>query len=356
MPSLYWWPIKKTVFSHFCGGETIQEAYAKAKQLEQRKIGTILDYAVEGFSPGQRSNPPDLAHVHHQLKEAINCASRLQASFVAVKMSAIFPREHLIALSANTPDPLFRNVLMEPFKSEEHVKPAWDRLLDLCNLATQRGVCLMIDAEDSGIQDAIDMIAMYLMHSYNCESATTIMNTYQMYRKDGPSKLRAHLENATRWGLHFGYKLVRGAYLEFEHRNGRRDILCATKQMVDDQYDEAVNRHFRQIVTDFDGRGRQTKLILATHNMESLKLAAKLTPTTPAPKSVYFAQLFGMHDHVTHALSRSGFQALKYLPYGPIELVIPYLIRRAQENAWIHSSTSSESALIRRELKRRMGF
>ncbi|RYD72082.1 MAG: proline dehydrogenase, partial [Sphingobacteriales bacterium] len=225
------------------------------------------------------------------------------------------------------------------------------RFETLCDTAFTSKVPVMIDAEDSWIQPAIDKLTLDMMKKYNKERVF-VLNTYQMYKKDSLGILQENLKYAQEKGFKIGAKLVRGAYMEKERKRaaekGYPDPINDTKENTDRDYNEAVKLCMANL--------EQVLVIVATHNEESSKLGAELLQKTGNKTNnptVWFSQLLGMCDHISFTLSAQGFNVAKYVPYGPVKAVTPYLIRRAEENSSMEGQAKKEIALIKTELAER---
>lgn len=210
----------------------------------------------------------------------------------------------------------------------------------------------MIDAEESWLQNAIDMIALELMRKYNTTKTPLIFNTTQMYRKDRLPYLESLIYTAKKEGFQIGIKLVRGAYMETEQKRalekGYPSPICDSKNATDQNFNAALEL----LLSNLD----QCELFLGSHNEESILKVVHWMKEKELPANyskIWFSQLYGMADHISFNLAAAGYQVVKYLPYGPIKEVIPYLIRRAEENTSIHGQTPRELKLIKKELKRR---
>jgi proline dehydrogenase len=223
----------------------------------------------------------------------------------------------------------------------------------LCARAHQHGVRLFVDAEESWFQHTIDLLAYDMMAKYNQEKAI-VWNTYQLYRHDRLKALKTAHQTATETGYYFGVKLVRGAYMEKEARvakqRGQQNPINPTKQATDDLYEEALRycvQHIDRIST-CAGTHNEASSLLLTQLMQEAHIA-------PSDPRVWFAQLYGMSDNLTYNLANAGYNTAKYLPYGPVAAVMPYLLRRADENTAIAGQSSREFLLIQKEIRRRQG-
>ncbi|TAH26561.1 MAG: proline dehydrogenase [Cytophagales bacterium] len=330
--------IKKTIFSQFCGGESIAECLSVMNSLNEYRINTILDYAVEA-----ESNEITAKKNLHIFKKLILIdAEKEEIRFSVIKITSILNLEILQKLQQKEE--------LTKEQSEQYYKTV-SALHELFELAQQNNVKLMIDAEESWIQSSIDSIAIEGMKKYNTNTAT-LFNTYQMYRKDQLNVLAQDILNAKNNGYQLGIKLVRGAYLEKEKARAIEynypNPICDSKEATDQQFDEALKLCIEYIDT--------IELCCGSHNEESNAYLTKLLDNARLAKNnkkVFFAQLYGMSDHISYNLANMGYNVAKYLPFGPVKSVIPYLIRRAQENKSIAGQSGRELSLINQEIKRR---
>jgi proline dehydrogenase len=331
-------PVKKTIFKQFCGGETLEECRKTIDLLSKDNIGTMLDYAVEG-----RETEDDFENT---------CLEVLSTIEKAAELSAI--RTCVIKLTG-----LARFALLEKVSSgttlDGSEMPEWKnvtaRVDRLCKAAAESNTCVFVDAEESWIQEAIDELTTEMMAEYNRER-TVVYNTVQMYRWGRLDLLQRTEEDARKRKYRAGIKLVRGAYLEKERewaeKQGVKPAVHARKKDTDADYNEAL----RYIVEHLD----RFNLCAATHNEASTKLLVRLMEEkgieTKDPR-IEFSQLYGMGNHLTYNLAHHGYNTSKYVPYGPVELVLPYLTRRAQENSSVAGTTSRELGLVTKEMERR---
>ncbi|WP_343534650.1 proline dehydrogenase family protein [Pedobacter sp.] len=330
--------IKATIFKQFCGGETIAECEHTIEQLHQGKVGTILDYSVEG---------EDEEHVFDfTCEEIIRTIVRADGDpripITVFKITGIGRFALLEKLDA-------KQELNATEKEEfERVKVRCEKI---CRTAYERSVPVMIDAEETWIQNTIDLLAIEMMMKFNKEKLI-VFNTYQIYRHDKLTSLQADLLIAKEADFILGAKLVRGAYMEKERKRaeemGYLSPIQVDKAATDKDYNEAL----RFCVDNIDRVG----FVCGTHNEESSRLLTELIDENNIAHNhphVYFAQLLGMSDNLSFNLSNVGYNVAKYVPYGPIKAVMPYLFRRAQENTSVAGQTSRELSLISREKSRR---
>lgn len=333
--------IKKTIYEQFCAGETIEQAKKVVDNLEQYKVHSVLDYGVEG-----KATEEEFDNTKNHLIEKIKYAKKEPyLNIVSSKLTSLFNFDLLEKVSAGIP-------LMA---DEEAVyKKGKKRISSIAKTAEKANIKIFIDAEESWIQGAIDEIVTELMERHN-KKQPIIYNTIQLYRHDRLQFLKDAFANAKEKGYQLAVKLVRGAYMERERERaselGYSDPIQPDKSSTDQDFDEAL-----KFCMQYAG---EISLCCATHNLESTAYLAQLIKESNLPNdhpSISFAQLYGMSDHLTFNLANAGFCAMKYLIYGPVKDVIPYLVRRAQENSSIDGQWSREFSLIKKEMKRRKLF
>jgi proline dehydrogenase len=330
--------IKNTVFKHFCGGETINQCDATIAKLAEYNIKTILDYAAEGDS-GVTSLDDAVTEI---LKTVSKATGHPNIPFSVFKPTGIASKKLLEKIQ------LGKKLSAEEEKEFQATKARFDKIAKAC---FDNGVQLYIDSEDSYYQDPIDAMTYELMEKYN-KQKVVVFNTYQMYRVGMLENLKKANEAGTAKGYHVGAKLVRGAYMEKERERaeekGYPDPIMPDKQSTDRQYDDALT----YCVENIDNM----ELCSGSHNENSNYLLVELIEKhklDKGDKRIFFAQLYGMSDHISFNLANAGYNVVKYVPFGPIETVMPYLFRRAEENTSIAGQSSRELELIRKELKRR---
>lgn len=330
--------IKATIFKHFCGGETIVDCEHTIEQLSLGKVGTILDYSVEGEEEEEVFD-----FTCEEIVRTVNRADGdSRVPITVFKLTGIARFALLEKLDAK--QELNTNEVAE----FERVKA---RCLKICQVAFDRKVPIMIDAEDSWIQNTIDELAIEMMMKFNKERLI-VYNTYQMYRHDKLADIKADYLIAKEAGFILGVKMVRGAYMEKERKRaldmGYPSPIQPDKKSTDRDYDESL----RFCVQHID----QIGIVCGTHNEESSRLLTELIDQNNIPHNhphIYFAQLLGMSDNLSFNLSDAGYNVVKYVPYGPIKAVMPYLFRRAQENTSVAGQTGRELSLISKEKARR---
>lgn len=330
--------IKSTVFEQFCGGETIEECEPTVRKLGAAKIGTILDYSVEG-----KSTEADFDHTRDEIiKTIIRAKDDPDIPFSVFKVTGIAPLGTLERLSAKK---------KLDAKSQAKCERIHRRVDEICEFAYRIGQPVFIDAEESWIQDAIDRLAAEMMERFNRERVV-IFNTIQLYRTDRLEFLKNARRQAKLDGYIYGAKLVRGAYMEKERERaaeqGYPSPVYETKEETDAAYDAAIDyclKHHEDMA-----------FVAGTHNEESTGRLTRLMHDmgiAPDHPHIFFSQLYGMGDNLSYVLAANGYNVSKYVPYGPVSDSIPYLIRRAEENTSVAGQVSRELDLLSRELKRR---
>ena len=330
--------VKTTLFEQFCGGETREQSMKVVDKMFTHHVGSIFDYAIEG-----KEEEAAFDITCEEIKENIKFAIGNPAiPFVVFKPTG-FGRLDLYAdVSAG-----------KELTSSE--KEEWQRVRnryeEVCKMAYDNKVILMIDAEESWMQDAVDHLVNEMMEKYNQEKAY-IWNTIQMYRTGRLEYLAHDLERAKSKNYFLGYKFVRGAYMEKERERAAEknypDPIQPTKEATDDNYNAAVDFVLENLdrVAAFFGTHNEKSTELAIDKMKTLGLAHD-------DERLHFGQLYGMSDNITYWLGENKYNACKYLPYGPVKDVVPYLTRRAQENTSVAGQTGRELSLIQKELERR---
>ncbi|NVO19426.1 MAG: proline dehydrogenase family protein [Bacteroidetes bacterium] len=332
------WAIKPTLYRHFVGGETIEECLATTELLGKYHVRTILDYSVEGGK--------DIATMERTLAETLrtveNAANNPNIPFAVFKPTAFASAEVLTMASEGKT--LNNEVVQGIIRFRQYVDV-------LCNSAWEKGIPIMIDAEDSWYQDFIDEVVTEMMQKYNKEKAI-VFNTLQMYRTDRIDFLKKSIGKARTGNYFLGIKFVRGAYMEKERKRasemGYPSPIQPDKAATDQSYDEAL----RISISNLD----QMMLFNGSHNENSNMLLVELMESNGIRKDdprVWFSQLYGMSDHISFNLANAGYNVAKYVPYGPIHNILPYLLRRAEENTAIAGQTGRELSLILAEQKRR---
>ncbi len=330
--------IRASVFDHFCGGVSEDDCMPVMEKMFTKKVCSVLDYSVEGKEDEHQFD----AAMKKTLK-IIEFAKLKDAIPFAVFKPTGFGRLDLYTKVGRK----------DPLNFEEHQE--WDRVVAryeaVCKLAFEKDVSLLIDAEESWMQDAADELVTKMMQKYNKEKAI-IFNTIQLYRWDRLDFLKKLHEQAKREGFYIGMKLVRGAYMEKENQRaeekGYKTPICATKEESDKMYDDTLAYMLDNI--------NQMAVFAGTHNeLSSYKLMQLMAEKglSNNDNRIWFGQLYGMSDNISYNLAANGYNVAKYLPFGPVRDVMPYLIRRAEENTSVAGQTSRELMLIKKERERR---
>jgi proline dehydrogenase len=347
--------IRKTIFKQFLGGETLEQTIPIAQMLQRYNVQVILDYGVEGME-GEASYDKAC----NEFIRVINfAATQPNVPFMSIKVTgmarfALLEKIDLLMHSSEGNSLISRyNSALEQLSVEERME--WQRVYDrtkrICEAARQGKVGFLVDAEETWIQDPVDALTMILMADYN-KTNLVVYNTIQLYRHDRLAFLMNSYEAAKVNNFLLGAKLVRGAYMEKERKRaaekGYPSPIQPNKEATDRDYDDAV----RFCIDRLD----QVGVMIASHNENSNLLGVRLLQQKGLPLDhphVHFSQLYGMSDNITFNLAKAGCSVSKYLPFGPIEDVVPYLIRRAQENTSVGGQTSRELSLVKKELRRR---
>ncbi|MVT11628.1 proline dehydrogenase family protein [Chitinophaga tropicalis] len=330
--------IRNTIFSQFCGGETLEEAARTAETLGKYHVGVALDYGVEAMEGEENYD-----HAVPEFIRAIEyAAGNHNIPFLAIKVTGFARFSLLEKIHAGTP--------LSPEETEEYARVR-NRIQAIAETAAKNKIGLLIDAEESWIQQPVDDLANSLMARYNKEDVI-IFNTFQLYRHDRLAFLQHSFEKAQQQGYLLGAKLVRGAYMEKERK--RAEELGYPSPIQPDK--AATDKDYNAAVRFCMDRLNRLAVFVGTHNEDSSMLAAGLLHQKNLPHNhphVSFSQLLGMSDNITFNLAHAGYHVSKYLPYGPVKDVMPYLLRRAQENTSISGQMGRELNLIRKERKRR---
>ena len=329
--------IRSTVFDHFCGGVTEEDCLPNIDKMFTKNVHSILDYSVEG-----KETEEQFDHALEKTLKTINFGQEKESIPYAVFKPTGFGRFALY------------QKLTEGQELTVDEKSEWIRVVEryhtVCKAAVEKDVPLLIDAEESWMQDAADVLIEELMEIYNKEKAI-VFNTLQMYRHDRLEYLKGLHQRAHQKEYHIGMKVVRGAYMEKERaraeEKGYESPICVDKQATDDNYNAAILYMMEH---------PKMALFAGTHNEESsflLMELAKKYNIKPNDYRLWFGQLYGMSDHISFNLANEGYNVAKYVPFGPVRDVMPYLIRRAEENTSVAGQTSRELGLIKTERKRR---
>ncbi len=338
--------VRNTIFKQFVGGETLEETGRVAQMLGKYGVQVILDYAIEG-----KEGEDFFERATEEFIKVINYAStQPNIPFISIKVTGLARFSLLQTLHEA---PRIRSGIHDHEFEEEEWDRVRDRMYRICEAAEEKNVGILVDAEESWIQDPVDRLTMEMMQEFNHEKAI-VYNTIQLYRHDRIDFLRLSHRIAREQEFISGVKLVRGAYMEKERSRaaskGYKSPIQPDKESTDRDFNEAV----KFCIDNIDN----VATIIASHNEASNLLGVELMEKKGLPLNhphVHFSQLYGMSDHITFNLAKAGCSVSKYLPFGPIGDVIPYLMRRAQENSSVSGQTGRELSLIRKELKRRAG-
>lgn len=330
--------IRTTVFNHFCGGVNIDDCMPVAEKIYSKNVHSILDYSAEG----------------KEEEEAFEKAVTITLDVINQAKEKPF-----LPFAVFKPTGIGRLELYEKMTEGKELDASeqqeWQRLLArydrVAKAASENNVPLLIDAEDFSMQKAADDIVEMLMQKYNKEKVV-VYGTLQLYRRDRLDYIKALHQNAIEKDFHIGMKLVRGAYMEKERERaekmGYQDPICATKEDTDKMFNEVMQYMFDNI--------DRMAIYLGTHNEESSYLFKEMIDQAGLSKNdsrLWFGQLYGMSDNITYNLGALGYNVSKYLPFGPVRDVMPYLIRRADENTSVGNQTNRELDLLIKERKRR---
>ena len=330
--------VKNTIFEQFCGGTTLLNSQPTIDKLAKYNVVTLLDYGAEGKTTEEAYNRT----MNENIKALEFASTNPSIPVVTTKITGLARFELLEKISEG------ESLSVEEEKEYSNVLKRIDAI---CSSASKNNTSIFIDAEETWIQDSIDSITNLMMRRYN-KDKVSVFNTFQMYRHDRLAFLKKSYEEANKQGYLLGAKLVRGAYMEKERARaaemGYDSPINPSKQVTDEQFNQGIRfcvDHYETIA-----------LCNATHNLESSALLASLIQEKNLPKDhphLNFCQLYGMSDNLTFNLAAEGFNVGKYVVYGQVEEVVPYLVRRAQENASVTGDMSRELELYSEEIKRR---
>ena len=333
--------IRATVFDHFCGGTTEEDCLSVVDKMFTKGVSSVLDYSVEGKEEEQQFD----AALQMTLKTVEFAKERKAIPFAVFKPTGLGRFD------------LYTKIGEKQSLSAEE-KKEWDRVVSrfelICKTAHEKDVALLIDGEESWMQDAADDLVTEMMRKYNKEKAI-VFNTLQLYRWDRLDYLKKLHEHAKAEGFYIGMKLVRGAYMEKENKRaeemGYPTPICESKEATDSNYDETME----YMMDNLDSMS----IFAGTHNEESsYKLIAMMQAKGISKNDdrIWFGQLYGMSDNISYNLAEYGYNVAKYLPFGPVRDVMPYLIRRAEENTSVAGQTSRELNLLKTERQRRKQY
>ncbi len=330
--------IRATVFDHFCGGENENDCLKVVDKMYHKNVASVLDYSVEG-----KEEEAQFDAALKMILKTIEFACQKDAIPFAVFKPTGFGRLDLYEKIG----------LKSELTTQETAE--WSRVVlrfdTVCKAAYEKNVCLLVDGEESWMQDAADELVELMMRKYNKEKAL-IFNTLQMYRWDRLDYLKNLHSHASDQGFFIGMKIVRGAYMEKEQKRaeekGYKNPICESKVATDINYNNALI----YMVTHIE----KMAIYAGTHNEQSAYLLMDLMKENNISKNdsrIWFGQLYGMSDNMTYNLAVNNFKVSKYLPFGPVRDVMPYLIRRANENTSVAGQTNRELNLISMERERR---
>jgi len=330
--------VKQTIYGHFCGGESLEETVPTIDRLAEAGVSTILDYGVEAKEDEAEFDRA----VEEQLRAIAFADGNKNVPYLSCKFTGYASLGLLRALHRG------EQLSQDDAAALERLR---GRLRRICDCAVESDAAIYVDAEESWIQDGIDQIVDEMMRHYN-KDKPVVFNTVQLYRHDRLEFLKRSHQKAQEHGYILGVKLVRGAYMEKERaraeRKGYQSPIHTDKAAVDRDFDSALVYCLEHI--------DEIAFCAATHNEESCMLLVRTAIAQGVNLNhphIHFAQLYGMSDHISFNLARAGFNASKYVPYGPVRDVIPYLIRRARENRSVAGQVSRELRLILDEIERR---
>lgn len=347
--------IRATIFKHFVGGETLEQTAKVANKLQQYDVQVILDYGVEG-----KEGEDNFEHARDEFKKVIDYAStQPNIPFMSVKVTG-FARfallEKLDAAINAAEGTLMKRYLTAVDTLPDAEKEEWHRvrlrMQQLCEEGSEKNIGVLIDAEETWIQDPVDALTILMMDIFN-KQKVVIYNTIQLYRHDRLQFLKESYKAAAERNFILGAKLVRGAYMEKERERAKEMNYHSPIQPDKESSDRDYNAAVEFCITNL----QKIAVIVASHNEYSNLYATQLLDKMGLPHNhphVHFSQLYGMSDNITFNLAKAGFSVSKYLPFGPIKDVIPYLMRRAQENSSVSGQTSRELVLFKKELQRRI--
>ena len=330
--------IKGTLFNQFCGGESIEDCQGTIDALAAKNVHTILDYSVEGLK-----NEDGYEDVKKEALKGVEFANKSKnIPFCILKLSGLGSTS--IMTKAQDNEPLTELEKTKLCRCEQRVD-------EIISKVSEKGLMLMIDAEESWFQHFTDGVVYRMMEKYNKERPV-VFNTYQMYQQNTFECLKEAIGRAGEAGFHLGAKLVRGAYMEKERERAKKknypSPIHENKERVDEDYDRALELCMRNI----DRMG----ICVGTHNEMSCNKMVRIMEEQGilrGDRRIYFAQLLGMSDNISFKLADLKYNVAKYVPYGPVEKVLPYLFRRAEENTSIAGQSGRELSLVAKEIKRR---
>ncbi|MFC5195165.1 proline dehydrogenase family protein [Bizionia hallyeonensis] len=330
--------IRATVFDHFCGGVNEEDCLPVIDDMFTKGVSSVLDYSVEG-----KETEAHFDGAMEKTLKIIRFSDDRKAMPIAVFKPSGFGRFALY------------QKISEGKSLTETEQAEWDRVVArydaVCKLGKEKDVEILIDAEESWIQDAVDHLVTDMMRKYN-KDVTIVYNTLQMYRHDRMDFLKSQHELAKKEGFYLGYKIVRGAYMEKEHERALEydypTPICESKLATDENFNASA-QYILDNISDIS-------IFVGTHNELSSYMVMQLMKEKGIAiddNRVWFGQLFGMSDNISFNLANNGYNVAKYVPFGPVKDVMPYLIRRAEENTSVAGQTGRELMLIKKEKERR---
>ena len=332
------WALKGTIYNHFCGGTNYDECNKTISEMKSLGVNSILDYSVEALEKEE-----DFQRAYNKKIEIIDLTKNNDSIPFAVFKPTSLGRYELFKKVSS-------KIKLNAIEKEEwgRVKNRFD---NICGYAKNSNVKILIDAEEYEVQFAIDSLALEMMRKFNIVNVI-VYNTIQLYRWDRIPFIKSLIEKHKNSKFKFGFKLVRGAYMEKERdlalKEGYKSPICQTKTETDQNFDNCIDLMFDNLdMIDF---------FVASHNENSnLKVIDKMNKFSLSNdnEKVWFGQLYGMGDNISYNLAKKGYNVAKILPFGPVENLMPYLIRRAQENSSIEGQSNRELDLINSELIRR---
>ncbi len=332
------WILKPTIYRQFCGGESLEACQPVVEQMARHGVRSILDYSVEGNESAE-----GIREALEETLRAIRFAGgKADLPFAVFKPTAFTLRRVLEKASAGE--------LLDAEEQQEADRFR-ERILLLCQTASELQIPILIDAEDTFYQALIDQVVEEMMQRFNRERAL-VFNTFQMYRTDRLDFLKESYRKAVEGGYFLGAKFVRGAYMEKERERAQEKGIPSPIQPDKESTDRDYNAALEFSVEHID----RISIFNGTHNEYSSSLLTRLMEQHGLPRNderIWFSQLYGMSDHISFNLAHQGYHVAKYLPYGPVRHVVPYLLRRAEENTSVAGQSGRELSLITREVQRR---
>jgi proline dehydrogenase len=333
------WIVKPTLYKQFVGGETLRDCSRYIDLLKANNVMSTLDYSAES-----KQTPEGIKATMEETMRSIDYVKENKNLAYAVFKPSTITTDEVLAKASEKREKL-------TIEEVKEFREFSERFMSLCERAYNNGIRILVDAEDYCFQDAIDELTDEAMRRFNKERPI-VFATLQMYRHDRMPYLRRILEDSLKNNYYPGIKFVRGAYMEEERLRAKEmgypDPICKDKQATDDNFDEGV----RFVVEHID----RMELFMGTHNEESNYKLAALIDEKKIPRNtdrIFFAQLLGMSDNITYNLAHDGYKVTKYVPYAKVRDVLPYLIRRAEENTSVAGQTGRELRMLNAELRRR---